>query len=139
MGVFAAGALSFTTIIWVGAQVQMSKRNKPQSILIFNSYKGSDVVFGAYGSWSYNIEDVGKENYCPRVTMGTAFATLNICWVEQPKPNNWPHIAITDLHYYILYWVVLLLLHWILCISWLACGMSWLAACIIRRKHWIVR
>ena len=82
MGVFAAGALSFTTIIWVGAQVQMSKRNKPQSILIFNSYKGSDVVFGAYGSWSYNIEDVGKENYCPRVTMGTAFATLIICCVE---------------------------------------------------------
>ena len=53
-----------------------------RSGVIFNSYKGSDVVFGAYGSWSYNIEDVGKENYCPRVAMNTAFATLIICWVE---------------------------------------------------------
>ena len=80
MGVIAAGAVSFATIIWVGAGVL--NKQTPRYPHIFNLSKGSAVVFGAYGSWSHNIEDVGKQNYCPRVAMNTAFATLLICWVE---------------------------------------------------------
>ena len=45
-------------------------------------YKGSVVAFGGFDNWSFMVQDVGKENYCPLSVVVMVFITLVSGWVS---------------------------------------------------------
>jgi len=47
---------------------------------------GSFLVFGAFYTWSYNEDDIGKTNYCSYTPFMTAYVTLIIIWIFLPCP-----------------------------------------------------